>query len=159
MADKFDKIEELCKKYYDANFDDCSAFLAAVTADLGITLVQPADNMVSTLNASWQKVTTGPEAANLAQVGVLVLVGLKAADHNPYRLPVLHGHIAIVAPGPLYRGKYPIVWCGGGEVGRSIGTKSVGEVWSSALTSQDKKKTFAVADRDKVTYYRQPPAK
>ena len=74
------------------------------------------------------------------------MVGLESTDHNPYDGPVRHA-------------KYPMVWCGGGVYGRSKGIKSVGEVWSSALMSKDKKTTFAVADRDKVTYYRQPPAK
>jgi hypothetical protein len=159
MADTFDKIEELCKKYYDDFDDDCSGFVVAVTKDLGITLPQPADTMISTLDATWQQVGTGSDAANLAQTGVLVLVGLKSTDQNQIDGPVRHGHIAIVAPGPLYRAKYPMVWCGGGINGRSKGTKSVGEVWSSALISKDKKKTFGSADRDDVTYYRQPPSK
>jgi hypothetical protein len=154
MADKFSKISELCKKYYDTYDDNCSGFVKAVADDLKISLTGQADDIVATIDTRWLTIPSGRDAAAYALEGYLVLVGLKAADHNEYDHKVTHGHIAIVAPGPLYNGKYPVVWCGGGIYGRSEGTKSVGEVWSNKLKSKDGKVEFKTADRDKVIYRR-----
>jgi cell wall-associated NlpC family hydrolase len=134
-----EEILAACRKFYDLYSDDCSGFIRAVARELGYTLTGNADDLVSELERRWTTIDRA-QAIEAAAAGTLVIVGLKAADHNP---PRRHGHIAVVVDGPLYHGKYPRVWCGsiGGSAGQSEGNKSVGEVWRRT-------------DRDNVSYFK-----
>lgn len=146
MADLDQCIIDNCKLAWDEEFiaglknsKNCSGFVKAVAKKLGAPLPETAnaDGIIDAISASWASVDSGAEAARLAATGVLVLVGLKAADHNP---PRNNGHVAIVVNGTLYRHKYPPVWGGSTGGAQSQGDKTVGEVWSNK-------------DRDSVSYY------
>jgi hypothetical protein len=134
------KIIEACKKEYDGQKTNCNYFLEAVFLDVtNVTLTGTADDLVekfSSPNAGWNKVERTQAIADQV-AGKFVVAGLKSSDHSDGRE---HGHVAVVVSGPLYHSKYPVVWCGGGSLGRSNGNKTVGEVW-------------ATSDRDKVKYF------
>lgn len=128
-----------CKKHFDAHRDDCSGFLRAVAGELGYPLSGNADAIVDHLAGSW-RVLTREQAIAAVERGELVIVGLKAADHDP---PRNHGHVGVVVPGPLYHDLYPRMWCGSIGSAQSQGDKSVGEVWRRT-------------DRNNVHYYGAP---
>lgn len=139
-------IIEKCKESWDEEFlpgtknaNNCSGFVKAVARKLGIPLdaTLNADGISDAVAASWEKIDSGEAAAKKAATGYFVLAVLKSSDHRPARA---NGHVAVVVDGPLYRGKYPLVW--GGSIGsaQSQGSKSVGEVWNRS-------------DRDSVQYY------
>lgn len=121
------------------NKNNCSGFVKSVAGKLGVPLpaTADADGIVDAISGSWKKLDGGATAAREAAAGNLVIVGLKGADHTPARS---HGHVGIVVSGTLYRGLYPMMWCGSIGQAQSQGDKSVGEVWSRA-------------DRDNVGYY------
>ena len=121
------------------NKNNCSGFLKSVAGKLGVPLpaTANADGLVDAISGSWKKLADGATAAREAAAGNFVVVGLKGPDHTPARN---NGHVGIVVAGPLYRGTYPMMWCGSIAQAQSQGTKSVGEVWSRA-------------DRDNVGYY------
>ena len=52
--------------------------------------------------------------------------------------PSAHGHVVVVVPGPLNRGRYPTAWWGS-LAGRPDKDKTINWAWSEA-------------DRDKVVY-------
>ncbi len=122
------------------NKDNCSGFVKSVATKLGVPLpaTADADGIADEVSASWSKLKSGADAARAASTGNFVIAVLKGADHHPARH---HGHVGVVVAGTLYRGLYPMLWCGslGGQA-QSQGDKSVGEVW-------------ARADRDSVEYY------
>lgn len=122
------------------NAGNCSGFVKSIASRLGVPLpaTADADGIADALSSGWHKLASGAEAARSAETGHLVLALLKGAEHNP---PRHHGHVGVVVAGPLYRDKYPKLWCGSlGGQGQSQGEKSVGEVWNRA-------------DRDNVAYY------
>ena len=146
MASADQCIVDACKQAWEGSFlpgtpnkDNCSGFVKAVAAQLGIPLpaTADADGIASAVAGAWKKVDSGEEAQRLAANGAFVLVLLKGKDHHP---PRHHGHVGVVVAGELYRHKYPMMW--GGSIGnaQSEDDKSVGEVWNRA-------------DRDSVQYY------
>ena len=133
------KILEACKKAYDAQKANCNFFLEAVFFDVtNVTLTGTADDLVEKFSsdAGWKKVERVQAIAD-QEAGKFVVAGLTSSDHADDRE---HGHVAVLVSGPLYHSKYPVVWCGGGSLGRSNGNKTVGEVW-------------ARSDRDNVKYF------
>ncbi|MEZ4302164.1 MAG: hypothetical protein R3B70_44970 [Polyangiaceae bacterium] len=134
-----EEIVAACRKHYTAYSGDCSAFVRAVTAELGHAVQGNANGIMSFLASSsaWEEIDRAT-AATSVHTGALVIAGLRSSDHNP---PRNNGHVVIVVDGTLYRGTYPMCW--GGSIGsaQSRGTKSVGEVWNRT-------------DRDAVRYYR-----
>jgi len=132
-------IVAACTKHYPAYSGDCSAFVRAVTQELGHPVDGNANGIMRQLSTStaWEAIDRAA-AVEAVKTGTLVIVGLRSGDHNP---PRNNGHVAIVVDGTLYRGIYPMVW--GGSIGnaQSRGTKSVGEVWNRT-------------DRDSVLYYK-----
>ena len=139
-AEKQQKIVDACKAAYETHKATCNFFVHAVFLQVtGITLTGNADSLVDQFSNStgWTEVTR-TEAISAVQEGSLVIVGLKGSAHSDNRA---HGHVAVVVTGTLYRSIYPKVWCGGSTLGRSDGTKSVGEVWSRS-------------DRDNVKYFK-----
>lgn len=121
------------------NSGNCSGFLKSVAAGLGVKLPGElnADGLVAHLERHWRPLPSGEAAAAQAAAGWLVVAGLASLRHTP---PRRNGHVAIVVAGPLYRGKYPRVWCGSLGGAQSRGEKSVGEVWNRT-------------DRDAVSYH------
>jgi hypothetical protein len=134
------KILEACKKEYESQKANCNYFVESVFLGVtGVTLAGTADDLVekfSSGDSGWQKVER-PQAITDQGIGKFVVAALKSSDHSDHRA---HGHVAVLVSGSLYQSKYPVVWCGGGSLGRSNGNKSVGEVW-------------ARSDRDNVKYF------
>ncbi|MFL9875695.1 hypothetical protein [Paraburkholderia megapolitana] len=102
MADKKD-IKTLCENHWDDWKGDCSGFLKAVAADLGLTLTGDANALVGTMSgAPWSQLGTDKDkAVAYAGLGYLVVAGLKATPH---------GHVAIIMPGVSK--PYPLAYWG-----------------------------------------------
>lgn len=134
-----EEIVTACRNNYAAYSGDCSAFVRAVTQDLGHPLDGNANGIMRQLAglSTWEAVDRAAAVTAVA-AGSLVIAGLKSGDHTP---PRNNGHVVVVVDGDLYRGIYPMCW--GGSIGnaQSRGTKSVGEVWNRT-------------DRDNVLYYK-----
>ncbi|MGH8547081.1 MAG: hypothetical protein ACRERU_00450 [Methylococcales bacterium] len=145
MSDLDQCIVENCRQSWEEEFikglinkNHCSGFVKAVTKKLGIPIPETAiaDDIVDTINISWKELISGSDAMQQAAAGILVLAGLKSADHKPASN---QGHVAVVVSGKLCREKYLPVWGSTGGA-KSQGEKSVGEVWNSI-------------DRANVVYY------
>lgn len=127
---KADQIVAACEARWEANKANCSGFVRAVAADLGIGLSGQANDIVDFIAANWWPIADGVAARDWAEAGYLVVGGLKAAGN---------GHVVVVVPGPLAHGKYPTAYWG-------------------KLNGVGKKKTtlnfaWTAADRDDVAYY------
>jgi hypothetical protein len=125
-----------CEAHWDQYNADCSGFAKAVAIDFGITLTGQADNIVDQIQtAPWQSVADGPSAKTQAELGSLVIAGLKGAQHQP---PRANGHVVVVVSGPLAQGKYPSAYWGtlGGTGAKN---KTLNYAWNTA-------------DRDNVIY-------
>ncbi len=136
-------VVDAARRHFPAYANNCSGFVRAVAGDLdvGDGLGGDADAQIDHMRASWQTLTRD-EAIERAGRGELVIAGLRSDEHAT---PRSHGHVAVVAPGELYRGTYPRVWSGslGGIAGRSEGDRSVGQIWR-------------VDDRNRVQYFAPP---
>jgi hypothetical protein len=140
MAGLAEPIVKACKRNYEQDKDDCSAFVRDVAASLGIQLVGNADAIVDYMTAHWTQIPTGIQANGWASTGCFVVAGLRSSDHAGHRA---HGHVAILAGSGVDAGQYPYLW--GGSIGsaQSQGGKSVNGVWGPA-------------DRDHVKYFMSP---
>lgn len=124
----------LVKHWQDTSLQsNCSGFLKQVAKDQGITLEGRANDIIDFIFAHWELIPSATQAAAEAGKGAFVVAVLKGPDHADHRK---EGHVAIVLPGaPQPKGKgatggsYPLVWCAGGEGGKSDGTRTVGDVW------------------------------
>jgi len=99
-------VEQICVKRWSAHKSDCSAFVKAVAADLGLTLRGQANDIVDQIqSAPWTALPTGSGklAEAKAEEGHLVIGGLKATPH---------GHVVVVVQGPLNRDRYPTAYWG-----------------------------------------------
>lgn len=130
------KVEEVCESEYEANKGDCNQFAKAVASKFNVQFTGQADDIVDQIRgAGWTKLTGGAQAKAMADVGMLVVAGLKGADHNPARP---NGHISIVVTGPLAHTKYPTGYWG--SIGGTPGKKqTLNYSWNSS-------------DRDNVEY-------
>jgi hypothetical protein len=89
---------------WDDYDDDCSGFVKAVCNDLGITLTGQANDIVDQIQrAPWLPLEDGKAAQDKANEGRFVLAGLKDTPN---------GHVAIITPGSLHRGRYPTGYWG-----------------------------------------------
>lgn len=145
MESKDKAIVAACTDCWDKEFikglknsQNCSGFVKAVAAKLGVALPQTGNaNAIVDFIKGWSQLKSGADAMREAASGKFVLVGLKASQHKPV---ATNGHVAIIVSGKLYHSLYPPVWCGSIGSAQSKGDKSVGEVWNRV-------------DRDKVVYY------
>jgi hypothetical protein len=124
------KVIAVCEKDWDADKSDCSGFVKAVAADLGIHLTGLANDIVKYARANWQAAKDGVDAAGQAAQGNLVIGGL---EDNP------NGHVVVVVRGGLNREKYPTAYWG--QLG-GVGKKDTTINWA-----------WPLADRDLVEYY------
>lgn len=130
-------IRAVCARHFDAHKGDCSGFARAVANDVGVPLSGLADEIADLLAAGrdgWEVLPDGASAA-AAAADRLVIGGLRG---DRQAKPAQHGHVVVVVPGALNRGRYPTAW------------------WGSLAGSPDKDKTinwaWAEADRDNVVY-------
>jgi hypothetical protein len=126
-------IAEVCEANWAANKSDCSAFVKAVAADLGIQLTGLANDIVDQVGRSpWVSLKKdGVAARSRADAGFFVIGGLKVLGG--------HGHVVVVTPGPLAFSKYPTAYWG-----RLNGTGKKNTTINFAWNE---------ADRDKVLYF------
>ena len=138
-------VFKACKKHYtEKNQVACNFFFNAVCKELGIPMSGQADDIVKSMETQWLNAGDGQQASVLAQ-SYVVAAGLHSSKHALRDgKKVKNGHVGFIVDGPLYRGKYPPIFCGAlGSGGRSKGNKSVGEVWRPV-------------DRDNVKYFYYP---
>ena len=128
-----------CQANFARNAGNCSGFVRAVAADLGIA-IDPnanADGITDTLRAGppWAVLADGLSAADAAADGKFVVAGLRGDEQAK---PDEHGHVVVVVAGPLAHDKYPTAWWGslGGHPGQ-------GQTLNWAWNTQD---------RDNITY-------
>jgi hypothetical protein len=101
------RVFEACEADFEAHKGDCSGFVRAVGARLGIALVGLADEIVDALRgADWTPLADGSAATAMADAGRLVVAGLKGRDQAQ---PDPHGHVVVVVAGALdpAHGLYP----------------------------------------------------
>jgi len=124
-------VVRACEADWEAHNRDCSGFVKAVAADLGITLTGQANDIVDQIGrVPWTSLNNdGLAAAQKAELGFLVIAGLKDTPN---------GHVAVITPGPLAQGKYPTGYWGKLH---GIGKKNTTINWA---WNED--------DRDNVTY-------
>jgi hypothetical protein len=124
------KIIRSCEGHWDAHKSDCSGFVKAVAADLGVTISGLANEIVGKMeSAPWVPLKSGLAAKEKADLGYFVLGGLKAEPN---------GHVVVVVAGPLDRGRYPTAYWGRlGSQGQRA--KTVNWAWNAI-------------DRDSVSY-------
>jgi hypothetical protein len=132
-----DKIETACIAEFPAHSGDCSGFVKAVGASVGVTITGQANEIVDALQAGgdWVKLAGGPAAQAAAKAGKLVVGGLRGGEQAQ---PDDHGHVVVVVDGPLNRNLYPTAYWGKLN---GVGAQKTTINW--AWTEQD---------RDKVTY-------
>ncbi|MCO6418640.1 hypothetical protein JYK14_21135 [Siccirubricoccus sp. KC 17139] len=119
-----------CEAEWDAHKSDCSGYLKAVARRFDITVIGQANAIIAALRQGWQQALDGPSAAALATAGHFVIGGLEAEPN---------GHVVIVVPGELNRGRYPRAYWGKlGGIGRRNETIN----WS-----------WNAADRDRIGYW------
>lgn len=132
-----DQVIAACIREFPAHSGDCSSFVKAVGADVGVTIEGVANDIVDTLRAGgdWVALADGPAALASARAGKLVLAGLRG-DEQAVRNA--HGHVVVVVDGPLDRNLYPSAYWGQlGGTGAEC--KTINWAWT-------------VQDRDRVTY-------
>ncbi len=153
MDPKAQKVIDACQNDWEANKADCSGFVKAVCANLGVAMsAGMADDIVAWFRNEtngWEQLTDGagnmaPKEAlakDRADAGQLVLCGLTSAE-----LGQAHGHVSVVVSGPLVfshlnNNSYPTAYWGklggtGGEnqgLNYSFGTGSINRVTYAAF--------------------------
>jgi hypothetical protein len=124
-----EKVIAACEKHWEDYKTDCSGFVKAVAAELGITLRGQANDITDQIQKHpWTVLKDGAEAA-LQATKAFVVAGLKASPH---------GHVVVVVPGALAHGKYPVAYWG--QLG-GLGKKNTTLNWA-----------WNKEDRDKVIY-------
>jgi hypothetical protein len=113
-------LTEAAQRAYELHPDYCNFSVAAVANAYGNHDLdgKRASQQLEKMDADWDEVSAS-EAQRLANQGVLVVAGYP-------------GHTAVVTPGSMKthgRESYPMVTGGGSDLGRSDGTRSVGDVW------------------------------
>ncbi|HEY4173440.1 MAG TPA: hypothetical protein VGM42_10455 [Rhodopila sp.] len=132
-----DTVTAACIAEFPAHSGDCSGFVKAVGAGVGVTITGLANDIVDALRAggAWTKLADGPAAQAAAKAGKLVIGGLRGDEQAK---PDANGHVVVVVDGPLNRDLYPTAYWGQLH---GIGKQNTTINW--AWTAQD---------RDKVTY-------
>jgi hypothetical protein len=132
-----DKVTTACIAEFPAHSGDCSGFVKAVGAAVGVAITGQANDIVDTLRAGgdWTQLANGPAAQSAAKAGKLVIGGLRGDEQTK---PDANGHVVVVVDGPLNRNLYPTAYWG-----QLHGIGKQNETINWAWTEQD---------RDRVTY-------
>jgi hypothetical protein len=136
IAPNAQKVIDECEAQFETYKSDCSGFVKAVSKKFSVTLTGQADDIVDQIQgAGWTVLADGVTAKAKADLGWLVIGGLKAIDHTP---PRNNGHAVVVVSGALASNKYPTGYWGSlGSVGKKNTT--INYAW-------------VAADRDNVIY-------
>ncbi|WP_322047516.1 hypothetical protein [Paraburkholderia sp. J67] len=126
-----DPVIRACETRWETHKNDCSGFVRAVAADLGISMTGLANQLVASMSSSaaWRDLgTSQSQAISYANNGYLVVAGLAEPGH--------HGHVAIVVRATS---AVPIAYWGKLH---SVGRKHASIHWS-----------WTAADLQHVHYY------
>jgi hypothetical protein len=136
LTSKAQEIIEECEAQFETYKSDCSGFVKAVTNKFGVAFTGQADDIVNQIQGpDWTILADGVAAKAKADLGWLVIGGLKSSDHTP---PRKNGHVVVVVSGVLASSKYPTGYWGTlGGTGRKNTT--INYAW-------------VAADRDNVIY-------
>lgn len=105
-------VVRACEAVFDDWCDDCSGFVKAVLTELSMQNVASlfpnvgqANDIVDAFESSpWTKIKSGALAATMSErQNRIILAGCKDTDN---------GHVVVVVPGPLNRGRYPTAYWG-----------------------------------------------
>lgn len=133
-------IVDVCEAHWEAWKDDCSGFLKAVAADVGISLHGQANAIIDQVQGHpWQRVGSAREAVALSGQRYLVIAGLKATGN---------GHVAVIVPGDAR--PWPHAYWG--QI-HGVGRKNETINWS---WSSKPKVKGGVSDLAKVAYFACP---
>lgn len=110
-------VTAAAERNWDRWKHDCSGFVHAVASDVGVPLSGTANAMVDSMNrpgSGWMKLGHSPlQATTYANLGFLVVAGLKAPNH---------GHVVVIVPSTGAHG-YPVGYWGHlGGIGRKDAT-------------------------------------
>jgi hypothetical protein len=132
-----DRVITTCEKELPRHSADCSGFVRAVCADLGVVVTGLANDIVNTIRAggAWTRLADGVTAMDNAKAGKLVIAGLRGDEQA---VPDAHGHVVVVVDGSLAFSRYPTAYWGQlhGSGGRF---KTLDYAWTAR-------------DRDRITY-------
>jgi hypothetical protein len=132
-----DQVTIACEKEFPRHSADCSGFVRAVCADLGVAVTGLANDIVNTIRAggAWTRLADGGAAMDSAKSGKLVIAGLRGDEQA---VPDAHGHVVVVVDGPMAHNRYPTAYWGQlhGTGGRF---KTLDDAWTAR-------------DRDRITY-------
>jgi hypothetical protein len=131
------RVVAACTACWEEHKSDCSGFVRAIAAQLGVVLTGNADAIVKTLRAggAWRPIAGGVLAAQRAMAGKLVIAGLPGAEQAD---PDPNGHVVVVVGTPLAHDLYPSAWWG-----RLHGVGCTNKTLNYAWTTKD---------RDRVIY-------
>src|SRR6185312_14288840 len=132
-----DTVRDACDACFEEHKADCSGFVRAVAAKIGITVQGLANEIVDALRAGdpWRPLPDGVAAAASAAAGKFVVGGLRGDEQFEHSN---HGHVVVVVAGPLAHGRYPSAYWGRlGGVGSEFQT--INWAWNDH-------------DRDRITY-------
>jgi hypothetical protein len=119
------------------NSDNCSGFIKSAGHAIGFNvpnkqadgIIEEFEKASGSSDSDWEKIGTGEEALKkavaLAFAGKLVIAAATAKDYGQR-----NGHVAIVLPKLGGPHKAPYVYGGGAEGARSVGDRTIREVWS-----------------------------
>ncbi len=127
-------VKEACEARWETWKADCSGFLKAVAADVGIELTGQANAIIDTVGtAPWVQLESDADCAvSYAGMGYLVVAGLKA---NP------NGHVCVIVSGASK--PYPSAYWGRLN---AVGKKNATINWA-----------WTHADLAKIQYYAMMP--
>jgi hypothetical protein len=134
MAKFDDRVTAACEAHWETWKSDCSGFLKAVAASLGIDLKGQANDIIDAVSASpfWSNLENDHELATTkASQGFLVIGGAKK---NP------NGHVVVVVKSTSTR--YPVAYWG--QLNRT-GKKSTTINWSWRPAQIPSIRYFAIA--------------
>jgi hypothetical protein len=100
-----DRVEDACRAAFAANSDNCSGFVHAVGAALGVAIDGMANDIVAAMRAGgvWTRLADAGAAKAAATAGKLVVAGMTGAEQTH---PDAHGHVVVVVaraePGDRY---------------------------------------------------------
>ena len=122
---------------YATNQKNCVGFIKAVAEAVGVYIPDRRAMYVTNYllhSNSWIELTDKTVGGMELTSKPVPANGIPAkvyADRNFLVLAAREDHVAVVVPGALQVGKYPLVWCGSTNVFQSHGNKSILDIWGS----------------------------